>query len=329
MIYVLHGTDDFSLTEKFDELKKGWGDSEALSINTTVLEGRDVELSSLLNTCNSMPFMGGNRLVVVRGLLSRFERKKGGEVSRLKQWESLADHLAGMPASTHLVFMEGDITKNNPLLKRLTSIASVHWRRLPTGLDLQKWIVSRVTVRGGRISPRAASLLGELAGDNLWVLTNEIEKLCIHANGRPISDADVRALTTYLRETSVFALVDAIVEMRISAAMQLLHRMIDDGASPAYLLSMLARQLRLMVQVRDFTITGISGSGMREALGLSSRFPIDRLVEQSRKYSPSRLMEVYQKLLDTDLAIKTGRWKDDLALDLLVAELSMREKPNT
>ncbi len=34
-----------------------------------------------------------------------------------------------------------------------------------------------------------------------------------------------------------------------------------------------------------------------------------------------RLKEAYQILLETDLAIKTGRLKDELALDLLVAEL--------
>jgi hypothetical protein len=34
-----------------------------------------------------------------------------------------------------------------------------------------------------------------------------------------------------------------------------------------------------------------------------------------------RLEQVYHKLLETDLAIKRGMWKGELALDLLVAEL--------
>jgi hypothetical protein len=34
-----------------------------------------------------------------------------------------------------------------------------------------------------------------------------------------------------------------------------------------------------------------------------------------------RLVEVYRKLLDTDIAIKTGKWKGELALELLIAEV--------
>jgi DNA polymerase-3 subunit delta len=329
LIYAIYGTDDFSVSEKLKELKKGWGDDETLAINTTVLEGREVELPLLLNDCRSIPFMGVHRLVLVRGLLARFERKKGREVSALSEWDSLAGELAGMPTSTELVFLDGDITGNNPLLRRLAPVATVHCCRLPAGADLERWILSRTAVRGGRMSPRAAVLLGELAGDSLWALTHEVDKLCLYAKGRLITDKDVKLLTSQARDANVFALVDAIVEMRVSTAMQLLHRLIDEGASPTYLLSMLARQLRLMVQAQELRATDLSVSAKREALGVSAKFRIDKLMDQSGKYSMSRLTEVYERLLETDLAIKTGRWRDDLALDLLVAELSARRKVKT
>ena len=328
MIYVLHGTDDFSVSEKLNELKRGWGDSESLALNTTVLEGREVELPHLLNSCRSMPFMGGHRLVVVKGLLARFDRKRSEEDSPSSAWESLASELGNIPSSTQVVFIDGNIAANNSLLKRLSKMAEVQCYRLPDGSALEKWIVSRTTARGGRITPRAAVLLGELAGDSLWTLTHEIDKLCLYAGRRLITDKDVRLMTSQARDANVFALIDAIVDMRLSTAMRLLHRLMDEGASPTYLLSMIARQLRLMVQARELLTANMSLSAKREALGVSPRFRIDRLMAQSSRYSMSRLTEVYEKLLETDLAIKRGRWQDDLALDLLVTELSTRRKVN-
>jgi len=327
LIHVFHGSDDFSISEKFEELKKALGDGEALAVNTTVLEGRDIQPSELLNHCRSMPFLGDRRLVIVKGLLGRFDHKKKGDLSS-SEWDSLDKELEDIPSSTELVFIDGDIAPNNRLLRKLAPLSSVHWHRLPVGPDLEKWIVSRVTRRGGKVSPRAAHLLGELAGDSLWTLIQEIEKLCLYANGRLITDKDVRMMTIHVREASVFALVDAIIEMRTSTAMQLLHRLIDEGASPSYVLSMLSRQLRLMLQARELQSMDLSPTAKREALRVSPRFRVDRLMDQSSKYPISRLVEVYAKVLETDLAIKTGRWRDDLAMDLLVADLSARQKVN-
>ncbi|NLL90756.1 MAG: hypothetical protein GX226_06645 [Dehalococcoidales bacterium] len=38
-------------------------------------------------------------------------------------------------------------------------------------------------------------------------------------------------------------------------------------------------------------------------------------------YSFERLKELYHKLLDTDIAIKTGKYNDELALNILIAEM--------
>jgi DNA polymerase III delta subunit len=37
-----------------------------------------------------------------------------------------------------------------------------------------------------------------------------------------------------------------------------------------------------------------------------------------------RIKQVYQQLLDTDIAIKTGKYTEELALNILVAELCQR-----
>ena len=45
-------------------------------------------------------------------------------------------------------------------------------------------------------------------------------------------------------------------------------------------------------------------------------------MDQAWRYTGSQLAMIYDRLLDTDAAIKTGRFEANLALDLLVVELA-------
>jgi len=322
LLYLLFGADDFSLRGRLEELKRGWGDEESLSINTTLFEARQLTLPQLTNACDAVPFLGENRLVIVEGLLSRFEPKAGGRYPESGEWGALGDYAPKLPPTTQLILIDGKITKNNPLLRRLAPVSKVQEFPLLKGAKLQQWIHSQVAERGGSISPRAVKLLTELAGENLWILSNEIEKLSLYAKGRRIEEEDVQQVTAYAREANIFAMVDAVVERKAPTAMQLLHQLLAEGMAPPYLLFMLTRQLRLMVQAKELSAQKLSSIEKQERLGLSPSYPIDRLLRQCASYPMPRLAEVYRKLLETDLAIKTGKRQDELALDLLLAEVS-------
>ena len=319
MLYILFGADDFSLRERLEELKKGWGDEESLAINTTLFEAQQLTLSQLINACNTAPFLGKNRLVIVEGLLSRFEPR--GERYLEGEWKALGEYIARMPATTQLTLIDYKISKDNPLLRLLAPTSRVEQFPPLKGAKLQQWIRSRVAKCGGSISPQAVKLLTELAGESLWILANEIEKLCLYALGKRIEEEEVRQVTSYAREANVFAMVDALMERRTPTAMQLLHQLLAEGLAPPYLLFMITRQLRLMVQAKELIPQRLSAAEIQEQLGLPSNYPIDRLLRQAASYPMPRLIEVYHKLLETDMAIKTGRWKDELALDLLLAEV--------
>jgi DNA polymerase-3 subunit delta len=325
LFYILFGADAFSLQERLTELKRGWGDEESLAINTTIFDVRQLTLNQLKSACDSAPFLGQYRLVIVEGLLSHFEQRGRRLAARPDSgdaWQTLSDYVPSMPSTTILVLVDGKIARNNRLLRKLAPKGIAQEFPPLRGTKLQQWIQSRVAENGGSISPPAVRLLAELAGENLWGLANEIEKLHLYTGGkRRIEESDVQQITSYAREANVFAMVDAIVERRSPAAVQLLHQLLAEGLAPPYLLFMITRQVRLMVQTKALGARRLSAMEMQNRLGLSSNYPIDRLLRQTAGYPVERLVEIYRRLLETDIAIKTGKWKDELALDLLVAEL--------
>jgi DNA polymerase III delta subunit len=55
---------------------------------------------------------------------------------------------------------------------------------------------------------------------------------------------------------------------------------------------------------------------------LKSGYALDKALSQARLHDFERVRRAYDRLLETDVAIKTGQYTDKLALELLVTELA-------
>jgi DNA polymerase-3 subunit delta len=327
LFYILYGEDDFSLRESLIEIKEVLGDETMVATNTTVLQGQSTTPEQLIATCDTIPFLAPKRLVIVEGLLGLFQQQGKGkrpQTTRDSGWSSLSEYVKRMPESTILVLIDRKIERNNPLLKKLSPQADAREFKALSGDQLHNWMRIRAKKYGGSISPAAVQLLANLVGGNLWLLSNEIDKLCLHALGRAIEKDDIESLVTEARQFTVFAMVDAILERRSAAATKLLHRLEDEGEAPPYLLFMITRQFRLVIQAKDLLLHRRKASDIKLALGIGHDFVLRKTLEQAKAHSMERLRSIYRKLLDTDISIKTGRFRGDkgeLALDLLISEL--------
>jgi len=329
---VLLGEDDFSLHQSLEEIKRGIGDQTTLATNTTVLDGQKVTLDQLKTICDAVPFLAERRLVIIRGLLERFEAKskssrgKTSVSNRQSEYKSLGEYIAEIPDSTTLVLIDSKIKNKNPLFSKLSAKAKVMSFPLLRDIKLRQWMQRRVSEAGGSISPQAVDLLARFVGGNLWIMANEIDKLVLFTSGRRIEEEDVRLVVSYAQEANVFAMVDAILELKAGVAEQLQQQLLQRGAAPAYLLVMLVRQVRMIVRVKELRNQRKSKIEIQNKLALTSEFTLRKTLEQADRYSLTRLKEVYHKLLEADLSIKTGRFDAELALNILIAELCQRHK---
>jgi len=329
LLYIMYGEDDFSIHEALTVLKRDLGEEEMLATNTTVLAGGGITPEQLMNTCNTIPFLAEKRLVIVEGLLNLFEQgdKKTKRSSKSKNsgWSLLTESIPQMPESTVLVLIDGKLKQNNPLLVELAPQATVKRFNLLNEDKLRNWIRARIQAAGGQISPDAVRLLARLIGGNLWLLSNEIDKLYLYTMGRAIEKKDIEELVSEAREFTVFDMVDAILEGHADKAMKLLHRLEFEGAAPPYLLFMITRQFRMIIQAKDLLQQKYKADYIGRTLGISRAFDaLAKTLTEARGYPESRLKNIFHILLDTDISIKTGRFRGDkgeLALDLLISEL--------
>lgn len=331
MLHVFFGADDYSIRQALNAIKKSIGDATALMTNTTVLEGKQVTVEQLHAACETVPFLAEKRLVIVEGLLERFEAKaKTGKKKAARQPDQpeeymvVAEAVRKLPPFTECVIIGGEVNERNPLLRELAVFNKVRNFPLLNKSQLSQWVEGRVAGAGGSISPNASALLIKFVGNDLWAMASEADKLTQYAAGRRIEEADVKAVVSDAQEASVFAMVDAVMESRLNTAQELLQQQFRDGAAPVQLLTMLARQLRIIFQVKEMRSRGVARAIIQTKLGLNAEFILNKAWAQADKYSIERLREVFHKLLEADLAIKTGKLDGEIALEILVVELGQR-----
>jgi DNA polymerase-3 subunit delta len=336
MFYIFHGPDDLSRTETLKAFKAQMGDPAMADLNTTLLDGDAVTLGELREACDTLPFLSDRRLVIVTGYLTRPEKDPKREKRRRQADKATLDNLTGyldtLADTTRLIFVEQEtLPVSHPIVKLAEKRQDGHVRAfgVPGKRDLPGWIEQRVRLKEASIERTAAGALAEAVGDDTRLLDSEIEKLVTYV-GDPettITSAHVDLLVPYTGLPNVFIMVDAIGRQDGRVALRMLHKLLDENPEPGYplyLLTMIVRQFRILIQVKEMSAQGLAVSTIAKRAGLKN-FVADKTKRQSLNFTMGQLEAIYGRLLNTDLSIKTGKMDGVLALDTLVAALCAQE----
>jgi DNA polymerase-3 subunit delta len=328
VFYLFHGKDEYSRSLELAGLKARLGDPTTVDLNTTVIDGKKATLDELTFACDAAPFLAEKRLVIVNDLAARFEAPRGEASEGSEQASSflqmLEEYLDHLPETTRLVFVERkQVKQSNPIHKWASKSERGYVREFtpPKGGALDNWIAKRVREKGGQIESRAVHLLAAFVGDDLRLLDQETDKLLTYVGEeRPIARDDVELLVSYVREAGIFEMVDALGMRDSRRAMKLLQQLLEDGQHPLYLLRMITRQFRILLQIKELLARGTSQQDIRALLSLHP-YVVGKMMRQAPRFSMAELEAIYHRLLEFEAAVKTGGMDQRLALTLFVGEM--------
>ncbi len=319
MFYIFYGDEELLRTEAVLSLRTRMAEEDLGDLNTASLEGRDLSLAELLNACNTLPFLTQRRMVIVYDMLQRYDR-----ANMAQEAQQLADYLPTMPETTRLVFVEsGGLAKNNVLLAKAKDLPGAiirEYTQYPArSEELRRWVAGRTHTHGVSIEPQAVTLLIEMVGNNLRALDQELAKLAGRiAYQGSIRVEDVRTLVSSWPQTDIFGMVDALGLGDHRTALNLFHTLLSNDAAPLYLLSMIARQMRLILAAKDLQENeGLDRAALSRRLGVRA-FVAEKLVRQSGLYSFDDLAALMERIVEIDRGIKTGQVEPVLSLELLI-----------
>lgn len=317
MIYVLHGSDAFSRSVMLAELKSAFPPDVAM-FNIVVLDGRTAKLADVRTACEAYPMLHDRRLVIVHDLL---KYAKSNEAR-----EGLRTIIKHVPTTTDLVFNESDPPDARlAVIKDLQQLvkakqAAIREYSPPKDAALHQWIAAHVRQNHATITPQAVQKLSDYLGNDLWLLHHEIVKLATFVgHGGTINDQIIEQLVADETETNLFAFIDSLCSRRGATAIQLLYSLLLDGTAPLYIISMIARQVRLMLAAQH--VGRVSPDELARLLG-QKPFVARKAAEQARNWTSTELHTIHHRLLTLDHGIKTGIVDAEGMLTSIVAELA-------
>ncbi len=325
--FLFYGEDEPTLRDHVASFIDGLNVDD---FNTTRLVGKDVRAGEVEAAAASLPFINEFRLVLVENASENSE----------DLLDALPEMLGALPGWARVVFVETDLkaqsydsqsagrrkSSRKKVVKKLAKIIENDPRGVARSFDLPKnavdWILQRAEGQQIDIERNAAHLLAERIGEDFILADTELVKLSTYAGDRAISREDVDALTPYTAEASIFNLVDSIGQRNGRVALSLLENLLEDQKQePLYILSMIARQYRLLIELREYMDSGGTQGGAANALGMRG-FVVRKLSGQMRHYKLEQLERIYIHLSEQDVEIKTGKIDSKLALEMFVTRLA-------
>lgn len=310
MIIFIYGPDTFRSKNKLKEIVDHYKELRG-GINLDYFDFEKNNLEEFKSSLQTVSMFKEKRLVVIKNLFLNKESKAkiSKIIKNLKDSEDI-----------FIIYEEGEMNEKNALFVDIKKNSDSQEFSLLKGETLIKWLRKEFAVYNKEVSIDVLNELVNFIGNDMWQLNNEIKKLSSFCRDKKITKEDVKLLVNQKIETAIFKTIDAIALRNTKMASLLIHRHLEEGENPLYLLSMIISQFRNLLMVKDLIEKNCPYSVIAQKTKMHP-FVLKKSYEQSRGFTLQELKKIYTKLLEIDLYIKTGKMNSETAIDLLITEL--------
>ncbi len=268
------------------------------------------------------PFLATRRLIVVENLLNHssvdFLTEFGQRVAA-KSW----------PESNVVIVWQGQTPGKSKAVKSLHELLSKQpyaeeFAPLTPG-QLPGFITAYLKARGRTLAPGALEYLVRHGGDDAWLLETTLDQLIAYTGdaASPITPAAAALFLEVKHEDTVFTVVDAILSGNHAAARRVLQSAREAEVEDGYIFSMVARQVRILLQIRDYFDQSPQFVSEAAAAELKLHpFVVKKSLPLVKRTPLAALAALQEKLLDMDVKIKNGLANQAVLIDVFISGTS-------
>ena len=306
MLIFLYGQDTYRSRQKLNEIINHYKKIHKSGLNLKYFDGKNLSFQDFKDEIRSVSMFAEKKLAVLKNTFLN----KNFKENFLRDSKEFAE------SKDIVLFYEEEEFSGDKLFKFLKKYAKSQEFKPLQSQKLKNWVKKGFDDYGIEIREEALEKLINFVGSDLWQMANEIKKLVSYKLKCPnpeISQRDIELLVKPKIENDIFKTIDAIASKNKKQAIELIHKHLEKGDTPLYLLSMINFQFRNLLIVKS------SRFGY-EKLKMHP-YVIQKSTQQARKFNFEELKKIYQKIFQVDLSIKTGKVEPETALDLFIAEI--------
>jgi DNA polymerase-3 subunit delta len=323
-VYFLYGPEDYLVEKEIQKLLNQTLSQKERGFNLHLFNGEEHSSQEIAQAAETLPMFSQHRFILV----SEADRMDEEKV------EALMEYVKSPSPSTRLVFHGQTIGLWKPYRRDIEKVGKfIEFTRLRSKA-LVSWMRNRMSEKGKPLSGEAADYLIDVVGDHLFDLDNALEKAFLSVGEKQrIELPDVEEITTEVKISTVFDLMDAIGHQNLEKALGILEKAMESGAvsfkkeqDPSkmdpvpLLLSMMAKQYWSMLVMKEMSAHHRETGELAKELR-TSPWNIKKILDQTKNFSEASLREGILRCHQTDLAVKRSRGPKDLLMEKLVIDL--------
>lgn len=320
MFLFIHGSDTFRskqfLEQSLEDFKKK---RDPQGFNTVVLDGLSEKPERMIAEILTAPFLAEKRMVVLKNLLSSKDQKFLSNILERLKDDKLPETNVVIFWQAEKVGQSGDAKKLFDFLKK----GKFNYEFSPlSSSELIHWIVKEADGQNGKIGTAAANYLSQNTFGDMWLTSSLLNQLLSYVDKREILTEDIKKFLPEKVEDNIFMAAEMIAQGNKKQAFRLVNEQRRLGQDESYLFSMVLRQFKILLQMRDVwdNNDNISSDVMAKILNLHP-FVVKKSLPLMKRFSFSILKRTYDDLLDMDIGVKTGTMDQSVALDGFIGKV--------
>ena len=304
MIYFLYGSDTYRSRGKLKELVQKNSDG----FNVQKIDGSKISTDELNKNIATNDLFSQKKFLIVEGVASKDSKAKEDVVDFLRNLE--------FDNSSFLIFYDAQVDKRSVTFKVLNKKADEAYafdELKPAEMDI--WLQNQIKHIGLNINNENFKKLAISLGSDTWLAIGELGKLKAYKGNEEVLYEDIDLLVRGKLDDDIFKLTDMIVNNNKKEAVKLLKDQLELGSNEIYLLTMIVRQFRILIQLKS-----VNSPDAARVLKLHP-FVVQKSLPMVRKYSMEQLKDIYRKLLEIDLKLKSSKVSGETLLETFILEI--------
>lgn len=330
-VYLLYGEEVYLRDRFLHRLKNLIVNKDFEELNYFHIDGKDCSLEKLIDACETLPFMAEKKLVLVRDH-EVFQTKK--RVLSEEEEKRLTNYIEKIPETTCLVFYGfSTVDARKKIIKEIQKHGAVIELEKLNAKELKQWAENYFKSYDKEIASTEMEYLlanvdyiGKNASQGLLDVENEFKKIIAFVGQRKrILLEDLEKVFHSSFQNDIFKLLDAVEKQNIAEALKRLNLMIQRGEPMIKIEATLGNHIRNLLKVKLLLEEGYSAKIIASKIGIHP-FVATKCASQCKGFSIEALQKLIREFLEMDLAIKTGKMRDYIAVELFLLKVCNRGK---
>jgi len=301
-LFIIYGEEYYLINKKIDEIidKK----------NVTIYDMNSASIDDVIEDVLSFSLFSNNKDILCTNCT--FLTSSSDDKHSLNSLKSILNKNI---ENRLILTVNSKLDERKKIVKELLRLGTTFSFSILKGYEVLKYIGEEFRKLGYKIDDETINYFHNFVGDDLGIVSSEINKLILYKDNKIILKEDIDAITSRIINDNIFDLINAVVKKDVDKSLRIYDDLVSMNEEEIKLISILGDYFRLIYQVKTMSLLGYMEKDITKDLDVH---PYRVKLAKSSLITLGEAKEYLLKLFDLDRSIKTGKKDKKMAFKLFL-----------